>query len=101
MHPAGEETENENREESTGPIFNGGGTKWPRAGSFWTRKEPERKRRGWGVRDSGQPAQQFLPHFLELLWRPKRSDDFFEAFGAEIAVGVDHVVPDARAGEKG
>ena len=48
-----------------------------------------------------KPAQTFLLHSSELVWRPTRSGDFFKAFDGEIAVGVGHVVPDARAIEQG
>ena len=48
----------------------------------------------------GKPAQTFLLHVLKLVWRPTRSGDFFNAFDGEIAVGVGHVVPDARAIEQ-
>ena len=48
-----------------------------------------------------KPAQTFLLHSLKLVWRPARSGDFFEAFDSEIAVGVGHVVPDARAIKQG
>ena len=48
-----------------------------------------------------KPAQSFLLYFLKLVGRPARSGDFFKAFNGEIAVGVGHVVPDARAIEQG
>ena len=48
-----------------------------------------------------KPAQTFLLHSLKLVWRPTRSGDFFKAFDGEIAVGVGHVVADARAIEQG
>ena len=47
------------------------------------------------------PAQTFLLHSLKLVWRPTRSGDFFKTFDGEIAVGVGHVVNDARAIKQG
>ena len=38
---------------------------------------------------------------VALVWRPIRTGDLFEAFDCEIAVGVGHVVADARAIEQG
>ena len=48
-----------------------------------------------------KPGQTFLVHSLKLIWRPLRSGEFFKTFNGEIAVGVGHIVPDARAIEQG
>jgi hypothetical protein len=37
---------------------------------------------------------------LKLVRRPARSGKFFKAFDSKIAVGVAHVMPDARAIEQ-
>ena len=51
--------------------------------------------------DAQSAFEALSTDLVQLVWRPARSGDFFKAFDGEIAVGVGHVVPDARPGDPG
>ena len=55
-----------------------------------------------GIPHSKRQAGSNIPRsFLSVTLRPTRIGDFFKAFYGEIAIGVGHVVPDARAIKQG